>query len=65
MATPGRLGLPRFRSFVREQAAHSRARVEGLMIPACRGGRNAVHACEDIRRVHGGLVLQLPARREA
>ena len=30
------------------------------MITACRGGRNAVHACEDIRRVPGGLLLQLP-----
>ena len=35
------------------------------MIPACRGDRNAVHAREDIRRVHGELLLQLPARREA
>ena len=33
---PGRLGLPRFRSFVREQAAHSQAHMEGLMITACR-----------------------------
>jgi len=39
--------------------------VEGLMITACRGGRNAVHACENIRCVHGELLLQLPARREA
>ena len=33
---PGRFGLPRFRSFVREQAAHSQAHMEGLMITACR-----------------------------
>ncbi len=25
----------------------------------------AVHACEDIRRVRGELLLHLPARREA
>ena len=35
------------------------------MITAYRGDRNAVHACEDIRRVHGELLLQLPPRREA
>jgi hypothetical protein len=35
------------------------------MITAYRGDRNAVHACEDIRHVHGELLLQLPARREA
>ena len=35
------------------------------MITVCRGGRNAVHACEDMRRVHGEFLLQLPARREA
>jgi chromosome partitioning protein len=62
-ATLDRLGLPRFRSFVREFTAHSQAHVEGLMITAYRGDRNAVHACEDIRRVHGELLLQLPPRR--
>ena len=35
------------------------------MITACRGDPNTVHACEDIRRVHGELLVQLPARREA
>ena len=35
------------------------------MITAYRGDRNAVHAREDIRRVHGELLVQLPARREA
>ena len=42
-----------------------RARVEGLMITACPGDRNAAPACEEIRRVHGELLVQLPARREA
>lgn len=65
IATLDRLGLPRFRSFVREFTAHSQAHVEGLMITAYRGDRNAVHACEDIRRVHGELLLQLTPRREA
>ena len=61
----GRLGLPGFRSFVREYTAHSQAHAEGLMIMAYRGDRNAGHAWEDIRHVHGELLLQLPARREA
>ena len=65
IATLDRLGLPRFRSFVREYAAHSQAHVEGLMITAYRGDRNAVNACEDIRRVHGELLLQLSPRRES
>jgi chromosome partitioning protein len=64
MATLDALGLPRFRSFVREFAAHSQAHVEGLMITAYRGDRNAVHACEDIRRVHGELLLYLGRQRE-
>jgi len=64
IATLDQLGLPRFRSFVREYTAHSQAHVEGLMITAYRGDRNAVHACEDIRRVHGELLLQLAPRRE-
>lgn len=65
-ATLDRLGLPRFRSFLREFTAHSQAHVEGQMITAYRGDRNAVHACEDIRRVHGELLLQLaPQRKEA
>ena len=64
IATLEQLGLPRFRSFVREFVAHSQAHVEGLMITAYRGDKNAVNACEDIRRVHGELLLQLPARRE-
>jgi len=58
-----RLGLPRFRSFVREYAAHSQAHVEGLMITQYRGDRNAVHACEDIRRVHTELLMQLTPRQ--
>ena len=65
IATLDQLGLPRFRSFVREFTAHQQAHVEGLMITAYRGDRNAMHACEDIRRVHGELLLQLPPRREA
>ena len=59
------LGLPRFRSFVREFTAHSQAHVEGKMITEYRGDRNAVHACEDVRRVHGELLLQLTPRRAA
>lgn len=65
IATLDSLGLPRFRSFVREFAAHQQAHVEGQMITSYRGDRNAVHACEDIRRVHGELLLQLTPRREA
>ena len=65
IATLDQLGLSRFRSFVREFTAHQQAHVEGLMITAYRGDRNAMHACEDIRRVHGELLLQLPPRREA
>lgn len=63
-ATLDQLGLPRFRSFVREFSAHSQAHVEGQMITAYRGDRNAVHACEDIRRVHGELLLQISARQK-
>lgn len=63
-ATLDRLGLPRFRSFVREFSAHSQAHVEGQMITVYRGDRNAVHACEDIRRVHGELLLQISARQK-
>ena len=65
IGTLDQLGLPRFRSFVREFTAHQQAHVEGLMITAYRGDRNAVNACEDIRRVHGELLLQLTPRREA
>jgi chromosome partitioning protein len=65
IATLDGLGLPRFRSFVREFNAHQQAHVEGLMITAYRGDRNAVNACEDIRRVHGEMLLQLTPRREA
>lgn len=60
METLDKLHLPRMRSFVREYAAHSAAHVEGQMITTYRGDRNAVHACEDIRRVHTELLLQLP-----
>ena len=60
MATIDKLKLPRFRSFVREYIAHSQAHVEGLMITQYRGDKNAVHACEDIRRVHTELLIQLP-----
>jgi chromosome partitioning protein len=63
-ATMDRLGLPRFRSFVREFTAHSQAHVEGQMITVFRGDRNAVHACEDIRRVHGELLLQITSRQK-
>lgn len=62
MATIDKLHLPRFRSFVREYVAHSQAHVEGLMITQYRGDKNAVHACEDIRRVHTELLMQLPKK---
>ncbi|MEV7808963.1 ParA family protein [Microbispora sp. NPDC088329] len=58
-ATLDKLALPRFRSFVREYSAHSQAHVEGVMITQYRGGRNAVNAREDIRRVHTEMLMQL------
>ena len=58
-----KLRVPRFRSFVREYVAHQQAHVEGLMITQYRGDKNAVHACEDIRRVHTELLLRLQPRQ--
>ncbi|MGI5493900.1 AAA family ATPase [Microtetraspora malaysiensis] len=57
-----KLELPRFRSFVREYAAHSHAHVEGVMITQYRGDRNAGNARDDIRRVHTELLMQLGQR---
>lgn len=62
ISTLDKAALPRMRSFVREYAAHSAAHIEGQMITTYRGDRNAVHACEDVRRVYTELLLQLPRR---
>jgi chromosome partitioning protein len=56
IATLDKLGLPRFRSFIREYAAHSLAHVNGQMITQYRG-RHAGDAREDIHRAHGELLL--------
>jgi hypothetical protein len=58
-AALSKLRLPWFKSFIRDYMAHSQAHTEGRMITTYRGDPNAGKAREDIRRVHGELLLCL------
>jgi hypothetical protein len=58
------MGLPRFKSFVREYTAHSLCHVNGQMITQYRG-RSAMDAREDIHRAHGELLMSMRGRDRA
>ena len=52
-------GLARFSSFIRRYVAHSQSQLDGLMITDYRGDRSWRPALEDMRRLHGELLVQL------
>jgi chromosome partitioning protein len=51
--------IPRMRTFVRRYVAHSQSQLDGLMITQYRGDRSWRTALDDMRRVHGELMLVL------
>jgi chromosome partitioning protein len=51
--------LPYLRSMVRRYVAHSQSQLEGQMITQYRGDASARKALDDMRRVHGELLLIL------